>query len=244
MQAVRYAASVAKLDSIDSLVQHMYARYIEKFEPKALKEAGGLTPEEFGRRRLKEFLGDAEPTLNKRQRIVLVGAEFDIDTKSAAAWLSDNGVDIHVIELRPVQFGKEYFLDAQVIIPPPRITEFYADLIGPRGAKRAATDSGDERISRTNRPKLGDMLTAGVVAAGDPIAFSKRRDDTATIVDGKRCKFDSKTVRINDWATSMSGWSAVNIYDWIVHIPTGKRLGELRDEFEAKQEADEEPAGE
>lgn len=234
MQAVRYAASVAKLNTIEMLVQHMFAKYITDYDSKKLNEAGGLTAEEFGRRKLKEFLGDAEATLNTRQRIVLVGSGFDVDTKSAAAWLSNNGVDIQVIELRPVQFGKEYFLDAQLVIPPPKISEFYSELLGPRGTRNSSTDTGS-RGTKATLPKLGDLITAKKVLAGDEISFSKRMDLKAEIVDGKRCKFDGKILSINEWASTVSGWSAVNIYDWLIHVKSNKLLRELRDELQALQ---------
>ncbi len=52
------------------------------------------------------------------------------------------------------------------------------------------------------------------------------------MIAGGRCHFDSKDMSLLAYGKEMSGWGAVNIYDWIVHGPTGKRLRDLRSELE------------
>ena len=101
LQAVRYAASLATIEKYEDLVDKVFAPYINKRKNEfELKE---LTPEEFGRRKVKEFLkkNEAENTFNGDQRIILVASDFDEQTLSATAWMSKNGIDISCIRIQP-----------------------------------------------------------------------------------------------------------------------------------------------
>jgi hypothetical protein len=113
IQAVRYAASLATLRTIDDLVATLYGPYIHKFQPEQRAEDGGVrSADEWATKKITEFIRDKqlEPSqINNRQKIVLVGAGFDADTRSAAAWMAENGLPIRVIEVRPKKIGGDYF---------------------------------------------------------------------------------------------------------------------------------------
>lgn len=51
------------------------------------------------------------------------------------------------------------------------------------------------------------------------------------------CRYNGVSLKINDWAREMSGWSSVNIYEWLLHKPTGRRLDEIRMDLEEELEA-------
>ena len=242
MQAIRYAASVAKLRTIDDLVRELYAKYITDFEKEELaKMGGGRSAPEWARRKLEDFLGDRTVTLNHKQRIILIGSELDADTKSAAAWLAANGVDIRVVELQPVRVGKETFITVRTIIPPPKNQDFYTELASVGSTRSPAR--GRTSVTggpRNNRIRLGMLIQRGKVAAGDEIWFVSEPERRATIIDGYKCRFEGKTMAINDFAKTVSGWDAVNIYDWIRHGKSEKRLEDLR--IDVEEELDKEAA--
>jgi hypothetical protein len=242
IQAVRYAASLATLRTIDDLVATLYGPYIRKFQPGQLAEEGGArSAEEWARKKITEFIRDnqIEPSqINNRQKIVLVGAGFDADTRSAAAWMAENGLPIRVIEVRPKKIGGDYFLDIVQIIPVPKYADFYVRLTSAGGGDvSTAKVAGSRSTIRHQRLRLSEMLEAGKVKAGDTVWFSKDPAKTATLTAEGRCIFGGKEMSLLDWTRSVSGWSAVNIYKWVIHGPTKKRLEDLRVELEAEQDA-------
>jgi hypothetical protein len=101
-QAIRYAASLATVTTVDDLVERIFARYIKKWSGEL--ELGDLTPEELGRRIINKFLreNNSDKSFNSLQRIILVSSSFDEQTLSAAAWMNYNGIDISCISLNPI----------------------------------------------------------------------------------------------------------------------------------------------
>jgi CRISPR/Cas system-associated exonuclease Cas4 (RecB family) len=79
-QAIRYAASYAKIVDPEDLVSKIYAPYIEKYRSEFDHQS--LTSSELGNRKLNEFLqvNGAENNFNKNQKVVLVASEFDEQT--------------------------------------------------------------------------------------------------------------------------------------------------------------------
>lgn len=238
VQAVRYAASLATLRTVDELVVKLYAPFIEKYheaERKAL--GGGRTAVEWARKKLGEFIdnnGIRPERVNHAQKIVLIGAGFDEDTKSAAAWMAGNGLPLRVIEIRPYRLGAVYALDVQQVIPPAASEDYYVDVTARRSVTRA---EGKAKADRASRPRLKDILAAGLVSPGDEVWFKNTPDQRAVLTADGKCEFSGKKMSLLDYGKAMSGWGAVNVYDWIIHGPTKKFLGSLREELEAAEEA-------
>ena len=101
-QAVRYAASLATIRTVDDLVDRIFTRYVEKYKIK-FDSSNSLTPRELAKRKVDEFLkkNNAENLFNERQRIILLSSSFDDQVLSAAAWMCKNGIDISCISLNP-----------------------------------------------------------------------------------------------------------------------------------------------
>ena len=116
-QAIRYAASYARLKTPDDLVERVFSTYIEQHRHEY--DLGPLTPTEKARRDLHQFLvrNDALKTFNRIQRILLVASGFDEQTLSAVAWLIANGVDISCITMTPVHIGHDSYLQIEKVLP-------------------------------------------------------------------------------------------------------------------------------
>ncbi|WP_191980827.1 hypothetical protein [Clostridium haemolyticum] len=127
-QAIRYAASYAKIKTPDNLVDKIFASYIEKYKDEF--ELGELTAYEKASRILNDFLekNNALKTFNSKQRIILIASSFDKQTLSASAWLIANNVDISCFELSPIKIGEGYFIDINRILPPPALEDFYVEV--------------------------------------------------------------------------------------------------------------------
>jgi hypothetical protein len=237
IQAVRYAASLAKLRTVDDLVVTLYANYIQRYQEEDLKRnAGDRTAAEWARKKLQDFIDDNNirpERLNHTQKIVLIGASLDDDTKSAAAWMAANGIPIRVIEIQPTQIGEQCFLDVQQVIPPPTFESFYVDVSSSgRDAGSSSGSGGKRKITRRYRPRVPALIQAGRINAGDEIWVWERPQHKATLTADGKCTHDGKTDSLYSWACEVTGWNSVNIYEWVVHGPTGLTLEKIREELE------------
>ncbi|NLP48795.1 MAG: hypothetical protein GX345_07625 [Clostridiales bacterium] len=230
-QAIRYAASYATIKDIESLVEKVYAPYIEKYKDEF--ELGELTSHELGIRKLTEFLeeNNASNSFNKMQRIILVSSEFDDQTLSAVTWLNSNNVDISCYKLNPYKLGDEIFFKIDKILPTPNHSEFYVDLMD-----SPVTHYTDKTKKRTNRvlPRIDNMLEWGVVKEGD-IILPKGRDGRAELLANGYVNVEGKEMSLQAWLKDVYGWSSVETYALSVHQETGKTLSQLREEYMNKK---------
>jgi hypothetical protein len=229
-QAVRYAASLATIHSVDDLVERIFARYINKWP--AEFEKGDLTPEELGKRTVNKFLreNNAEKSFNEHQRIILVASAFDDQTLSAAAWMNDNGIDIACISLNPIKAGESLYLVVEKLIPAFPTENFlvgFPDAVVDR--EQARITGTDKTRTRTTLPKMQKLIEWGVVKPGETLRVKNFPDSEAVVEDYKTVRFKNNLISYNDWGQQVTGWSAINIYDWAV-APNGKRLTDLRAE--------------
>jgi hypothetical protein len=225
-QAVRYAASLATIHRVDDLVERIFARYIKRWP--AEFETGVLKPEELGKRIVDKFLGDNRAeSFNEHQRIILVASAFDSQTLSAAAWMNDNGIDITCISLNPIKAGESLYLDVKKLIPAKDFLLGFPDAVADRGQARIlGTDKARTHITL---PRMRELMEWGVVKPGETLSVKNFPDSEAVVKDSKTVRFKNRLITYNDWGQQVTGWSAINIYDWAV-APNGKRLTDLRAE--------------
>lgn len=135
-QAIRYAASYATVESLDSLVKNVYAPYIERYRNEF--DLGTLTSYEFGMRKLKEFLeiNESYKSFNNKQRIILVASDFDEQTLSAVAWLNSNNVDISCYKLIPYKISEGIYFDVDKVLPVTDYSSYYVNLLEKSNAIR------------------------------------------------------------------------------------------------------------
>ena len=243
-QAIRYAANYALIKTQQDIVQKLFAPYIERHrnEDEFKQQLKELTSSELAARRLSQFLMDnqALDTVNRAQRIVLVAASFDQQTLSACAWLANNGIDIRCITISPFEYKEQHFFRIEQIIPPPTLASYYVNVAAKSERGRPIFDSPNQPTQTL--PRLRQMFEWGLLKKGDVLYNRVASDKKATAINDKQVLFDGKQVEYNAWGRGVTGWSAINIYDWTVHEPSGKTLDILRrekvDELAQQREAE------
>lgn len=235
-QAIRYAASLAKIADPDDLVDRIFVRYIEKHSSEFTP--GDLTYPELGKRIVTDFLqkNNAVRTFNQKQRIILLASDFDDQTLSAVAWLISNGLEIAAFRITPKRFQEQIFFEASRILPPEDIEDFYVDIASPQHSD-VATPRGNR--TRTNLPRMKKLMEWGIVDPGDILVIVNQDDSEAEVIDHKRVKYKGKEMSFNEWGSRVTGWSSICIYDWAKHKEATETLSELR-----KQKMDESEGGE
>ena len=236
-QAIRYAASYAKISTPESLVESVYSSYIEIHKDEY--ELGDLTPSEKARRELNKFLSsnDALKTFNKKQRIILIASSFDKQTLSAVAWLISNGVDVICLKITPVFIGEQGFLSIEKILPPAQLDDFYVGLAGVGSPNEGDIISTASAFNRTWLPRMDKLFEWQLIKAGDSLEIKEFDSSEALIIDDEFVLFNGEEISYNNWGKKVTGWSGINIYEWAVLGSTKKTLHELRMEKMAELEA-------
>lgn len=236
-QAIRYAASYAKISTPESLVELVYSSYIEIHKDEY--ELGDLTPSEKARRELNKFLSsnDALKTFNKKQRIILIASSFDDQTLSAVAWLISNGVDATCLNITPVFIGEQGFLSIEKILPPAQLDDFYVGLAGGGSTIKEEIISTASAITRTSLPRMDKLFDWQIIKAGDSLEIKTFENSEAIIIDPTLVRFNGEEISYNNWGKKVTGWSSINIYEWALLSSIKKTLYELRTEKMAELEA-------
>jgi hypothetical protein len=236
-QAIRYAASYAKISTPESLVELVYSSYIEIHKDEY--ELGDLTPSEKARRELNKFLSsnDALKTFNKKQRIILIASSFDEQTLSAVAWLISNGVDAICLNITPVFIGEQGFLSIEKILPPAQLDDFYVGLDGGGSTIKGEITSTDSAITRTYLPRMNQLFEWELIKGGESIEIKTFDSSEAIIIDDTFVRFNGEEISYNNWGKKVTGWSSINIYEWAMLSSIKKTLHELRMEKMAELEA-------
>lgn len=231
-QAIRYAASYAKIESTDDLVKKVYAPYIEKYRQEF--ELGMLTSYELGIRKLNEFLvvNEAEKSFNDKQRIILVASEFDEQTLSAVAWLNSNDVDISCFKIIPYKIIEDIFFYIEKVLPVAKDNDFFVNLLD---KKIDPVKKSDKKITRRSLPKIDMLLEWELVKAGD-IIIAKGKEDEATLLANGNVNVNGVEKSMQVWLKEVYGWASIQTYVFAVHKSSGKTLHVLREEYMAEQE--------
>jgi hypothetical protein len=76
-------------------------------------------------------------------------------------------------------------------------------------------------------PQLFDW---GIVAPGTALRIKTFADSEAEAVDYKHVRYDGTRMTYYEWGKRVTGWSAINVYEWAIRHDAGKTLDELRRE--------------
>jgi hypothetical protein len=234
-QAVRYAASLATIQTVDELVDKIFSRYIDRWPNEF--DLSKLTSRELGMRLIGEFLkqNNAENSFNKNQRIILLAGQFDDQTLSAAAWMAKSGMDISCISLNPFKVAERVFLSTKKLIPTRPMQDFYIGL----HESSVAVGSSPRGIiggkkTKATLPRMRELMENGIVAVGDRLQIKNHPDSEAIVVDARRVKYKGDEVTFNEWGGKVTGWSAINIYDWA--LKDDKTLSDRRADYMEQSE--------
>ena len=227
-QAIRYAAGYAKIKTPEELVDKIFAPYVTRYAHEF--DLGGLTPHEKATRILESFLekNNAMKTFNKKQRIILIASSFDRQTESAVAWLIANHVDISCFTLKPLKVGGGLFLEINRLLPPQLLEDFYVEISEKKTAE--VRTEGATGITRTYLPRMDKLFEWELLKAGDTVVIKNFDDSDAVVKDTKSVEFHGEVMTFNNWAEKVTGWSAVNIYEWTLVKGESKTLDQKRRE--------------
>ncbi|KXH86961.1 hypothetical protein [Sporosarcina sp. HYO08] len=231
-QAIRYAASYATIEDIEDLVNKIYAPYIEKYDKSEL-ESSPLTSAELATRKVMEFLhenGTESTNFNKKQKIILVAADYDEQTLSAVAWLNSNNVDISCYKLTPYTINDDIFISTEKVLPVNTYHDFYVNLL----ETPLKSSSQKKKSTRRNLPKISEMLQWGVVKAGDIIVAKGKKDEGILLANGN-AQVNGEELSMQKWLKEVFDWSSVQTYMFAVHKETNKTLSQIRAEYIEKE---------
>ncbi|MCV7445907.1 hypothetical protein M3D72_000260 [Staphylococcus epidermidis] len=112
-------ASNATIETISETANKIYAPYINKHEEEFSKDLTHLNSDELVKGKIVQFLEVNKnlDNFNKSQRIILVSSDFDVQTLSAVAWLSENGVQIECYKLMPYELNGSFIINTEKILP-------------------------------------------------------------------------------------------------------------------------------
>ncbi len=228
-QAIRYAASYAKIKTAGMLVNKVFANYIEKHKDEF--SLGELTPSEKGTKILNDFLinNNSLKTFNRKQRIILIASSFDAQTLSAVAWLISNNVDISCFSIIPLRIDNNLFIQVDKLLPPPSIEDYYIDI---KDKKEVETVNNSINIVRANLPRMPKLFEWNLLKKGDKL-YIKNHDKDATmaeVIDYSYVYFNGNKVTYNQWGQDVTGWSSICIYEWAIKQDVEKTLDDLRRE--------------
>ncbi len=221
-QAIRYAASYAKINTPDELVEKIFASYIEKYKDEF--ELGELTAYEKATRILNDFLEKN----NAAKTFKLIASSFDNQTLSAVAWLIANNVDISCFELSPLKIGDNYFIDINRILPPPALEDFYVEVYDKK--RPVYSEKRNTPITRSYLPRMDKLFEWGVIKAGDTVVIKNFENSEATVIDTKNVEYNGQKLTFNQWGEKVTGWSALSVYEWTIVKGSEKTLHEIRNE--------------
>ncbi|WP_078427484.1 hypothetical protein [Alkalihalobacterium alkalinitrilicum] len=226
IQAIRYAANYAKIQSKDQLVNDVFVPYLEK--QKGTSDSV-LTTSERARRILTNFLvqNEAGQAFNRKQRMILVASEFDEQTLSACAWLISNGVDISCFTIEPVKLNEQYLLDITKVLPVPHLEDFYVE-VQENHKVRKSTNSMSTNTPKQFLPRMNKLFDWGLLRAGDEIIIKNFEDSSAIALNEKEVEYQGKTMSYNQWGQTVTSWSSINIYEWTIPVGQTKTLHDLR----------------
>ncbi len=97
------------------------------------------------------------------------------------------------------------------------------------GPLEAESVEDDQDVSRRYLPRIPQMIQWGLlVPMKDTLHIKDNPDHPALLLDASRVAYQGETMSINDWAKHITGWTAVNVYEWVVVKREGRTLDALR----------------
>ena len=234
-QAIRYCASLAKIENPEELVSASYARYLEKYEQ---NYSGELTPHERARKQLNSFLVQNKclDHFNKKQRIILVASDYDETTLSACAWMIKNGIDMRLVKLTPMENNGQKLINVETVMPTKDESEYFIDLVKRDELEKPVTK---DKITRTNKPRMKKLIEWGIISPGSKLFIKGYPDEIAEVINDKEVKYKEENMSFNKWGCTVTSWSSICIYEWAIEVGKTQTLDELRqikmDELEEQE---------
>ncbi|MCI6990187.1 MAG: hypothetical protein MR910_01950 [Clostridiales bacterium] len=231
IQAIRYAASCATINSTGELIQDFFIPYVEKHREEYPQT--GLTTEEIAKRKLDEFIQiNGITAFNAHQKIILVASEFDAQTLSAVAWLNSNQVDISCYQICLFKLGGHILFDVKKLLP---VENYYVNI-----NKSTELERGRRTVSRRQLPKIEEMMTWEDGVREHDIIVAKGTDKEAVLLANGQVQAPEGIMSLQKWLKMIYGWSSVQTYAFAVLKRERKTLEEIRALHMKKEQGGEE----
>lgn len=96
-----------------------------------------------------------------------------------------------------------------------------------------------DETSRRYLPRMPQMIAWGlVVPMEDTLYVRDHADQPALLLDANRVAYQGETINLNDWAKHITGWKAVNVYEWVMVKRKERTLDDLRRAYLAENPSD------
>ena len=90
-------------------------------------------------------------------------------------------------------------------------------------------DTEEATEPRRYLPRLPQMIEWGLVLPmEDTLVVNGAPEHPALLLDASRVAYQGQTMGLNEWAKTVTGWKAVNVYEWVLVKRQGRTLDDLR----------------
>lgn len=235
-QAIRYAASLATIKTPEELITKSLIPYLRKNDN---DHQGERTVDERARKILLSFFKKnniSVENFNRKQKIRLISSPYDETTLSACAWLINNGIDMKLIQLTPLEIDGDKSISIETILPLEKNEDYYVEI----------KDSIDKRetlekpsLIRKELPKMDKLFEWEILKKGDKIFIKGSEDSIATVIDHRTVNYQGKVMTYNEWGTMITDWISIQIYRYAYLEGTSESLDDLRMKELEKRNANE-----
>lgn len=89
--------------------------------------------------------------------------------------------------------------------------------------------TGNNKKSESNLPKMGKLIEFGIIKPGDKIYITLKPDESiATLIDEKYVDYNGQTMTINEWGCRVTGWQSIRIYAYVAIVGEIETLHQKR----------------
>lgn len=218
IQAIRYAAGLMEIRTIEDIVNTMYFPF--SADRADITETDAAIRREILAAEISDYL-HPRAAINQDQELMLVASGFDAGTISACHWLHQHGLTIACVQVSPFQNEEgKLLLVVDRVFPLESLQEL-------KSRTRTKQGRAEENGTRAQFPSTHDMLDDGLIKKGQTV-YLKGTQATAVIVDGDLVQADGAVMRWNEWAKKHKSGS-FSLYRVVsVDSAKGKTLHELR----------------
>ena len=76
---------------------------------------------------------------------------------------------------------------------------------------------------------MDELINAGIVSIGDKIYITVSPEDSeATLISPSMVSYHGKTMSLNQWGQTVTGWSSIRIYSYACVVGETETLNEKR----------------
>lgn len=118
---------------------------------------------------------------------------------------------------------------ADVVNREEHIVDFLTEKILTIPSVNQADEPKKSKKSPTKLPKMDELINAGIISIGDKIYITISPDDSeATLISPSMVSYQGKSMTLNQWGQTVTGWSSIRIYSYVCVVGETETLNEKR----------------